>query len=633
MPNDGQSIRLSDGSLDFSLGVDSASPTTVQSPANPNGLSRQALAWMINATCRGGGITQRPRWQQLASFPANIGIYQGGWLYEPQLGNPYLMFQIGGFVWQVRVDTNNAVNQVTTPGEKDVNNTLVANPPTVPQAYMTQGEQFLVIQAGDWAVNQAGTLPLFWDGSAMRRSRGIIGPGNIPGGVQPFNELPAALSMTYFQGHLWYANGRQYNAGDTVNNPASGTVTYGFDDSVLKVTESPLAIGGDGFVVPTSAGAITALTYTAQLDATLGQGNLYIATRRQINSLVVPPNRTAWVAASAAATATTGTQPQQLVAQIRYGTCSERGVVRVNGDLFYGSPEPAIRSLTISTRYFRQWGNLPLSRNIRRALSYTSANLLSTQTGINFDNRMLMGLMPKPTPLGVAFPVLAPLDFDLISTLENRLPPAWEGILEGLDILQLFEGDFGGTQRAFAAVSSRTSQNTIEVWELTSSSFAIPATNTTDSPDNRVQWAFETPAYTWNKEGDLKQLEGGEVWIDRVVGTVDIQFFYRQDAAACWVPWAQTQFCSARNTCEDVNNPVCYPTQPYAEGQKFPLVLPAAQPRICNESNLRPTNIGYQFQMKAVIKGFCRVRGVMLYAVVKNRETYPTIAQAPQPKQ
>jgi len=161
-----------------------------------------------------------------------------------------------------------------------------------------------------------------------------------------------------------------------------------------------------------------------------------------------------------------------------------------------------------------------------------------------------------------------PLDFDLISTLQTKLPPAWEGIQEGLLVLQMFEGDFGGLQRGFAVVYNPTLGD-IEVWEFNKST-------KTDNGDSRVTWQIETPAYTWNKEFEMKQLDGGEIWLDSLSGTVDIQVWYRPDADPCWNPWYQKQICAARTTCEDLNNPVCYPVaRIIAKDSNFPSLYPS----------------------------------------------------------
>ena len=265
-------------------------------------------------------------------------------------------------------------------------------------------------------------------------------------------------------------------------------------------------------------------------------------------------------------------------------------------------------------------------------MNYTPSTLLATQTGIEFDNRLLMGVLPVQTHAGVAFQGLAMLDFDLISTLQEKLPPAWEGVWEGLDILQLFEGDFGGNQRAFAVVHSRVDAS-IQLWELLTQTGNTPPSNRFDNNDTRIEWRGETPAFTWNREFDLKQLDGAEIWLDELAGTVDITVQYREDASPCWQNWVQVSVCSARNQ-QELTGTVTpagqtpYPVNiTYCEGQKFALTLPAPQPGECDVSNLRPTNRGYQFQLRLTITGFCRVRGVLVRdtggaAAVRERELH-----------
>src|SRR5262249_7898744 len=150
---------LADGFLDFSGGINSLVPTTVASERVPNGLKRNQLAWLVNGTCRGTGITPRSGWQLLTTVHDGSMLYQGGWMYSPPGDLPYLMLSIGGQIYRVRVDTDNSVKNVMPAG--------TTNPPNEPMAHMVQGEEFLVIQAGD---NQ--TLPLIWDGVTMRRSLG-----------------------------------------------------------------------------------------------------------------------------------------------------------------------------------------------------------------------------------------------------------------------------------------------------------------------------------------------------------------------------------------------------------------------------------------------------------------------------
>jgi len=728
-------VRITDGSWNWVGGVDAGKVSSLATELFPEGLKRNQLAWMSNCTVRGGSIWPRTGWRRRTKVHPGNALYQGGFLYDNFVGGtfPYLMLSIGGEMYQVRVDLDDSVVNLSTVFG-------LSDPADIPYAFFIQGEEFMVKQAGDGV-----TYPLIWDGVTLRRSTGpgaIVGstaaPFNVPaaggwvdvtlagpytgannqivmidnqsyiqvvstqsitfrndaavapvGSIYPagtrildgggallcttlanfivpaigatvalpvwvdpavgapqavtidglgwtitavapvappavnhvllvnisatpgdvvatntslvtVSELPPATCMDYYMGRIWYAQDRQYTAGDIVLGP-SGTTAYQKRDSILKITENPLALAGDGFVVPTEDGIIRALKHTANLDTALGEGQLFAFTRKTIYALSVPVTRSKWI---------TETEPLQKVAQLRNGSYGERNIVNVNGDLFYFSWD-GYRSLFVAVRDFSQWGNTPISRNINRLLNFNERALLQPSSGVYFDNRMLQTSLPEQTEVGVAFNGLAVLDFDLVSSLEDtaantsRQPPAWEGWWQGVKLLQLFEGDYGGLQRCFAAVLAE--DGGIEVWELTTQ-------YRNDQDDNRVEWFVETPAWNWGREFELKKLDGGEIWIDRVYGTVYLDVYYRPDAETCWQFWHRTEFCSARTTCEDLVNPICYPTQPYGEGYKFPVTLPTPPYPQCNQMNARPMNIGYQFQMKIVLKGWCRIRGIMIHA-------------------
>lgn len=580
-------VRLTDGSFDFAGGVDSGKPTTLASDLVPHGLKRDHLAWAVNATMRGGGINQRTGFQPLCTVHPGNALYQGGWLYDAstQSANPWLMLAIGGHLYQVRVDTDNSVHDLTALSGYDI-------PATSQQAFFTQGEEFMIVQAGDGV-----TLPLFYNGTNLWRSLGLAA-------ANP--ELPPATCMTYHMGRIWYAQDRQYTAGDIVGGP-SGSVPYKKRDSILHVTENPLALAGDGFVVPTQSGLIRALRHTANLDTALGEGLLHIFTRKTVYSLNVPVTRTEWTAAK---------EPLQRVAADK-GAYGDRCLVNVNGDLFYQSPD-GVRSLTLAIRYFQQWGNTPISNNIERVLRFNDRSMMRFSSGIEFDNRLLQTMLPYETSVGPAFQAIAALDFDLISSLEEKLPPAWEGVYDGADFLQLFEGDYGGRQRAFAVVRSRE-DGSIQVWEMTTD-------DRRSNGDKRIQWQIETPAYTFGKEFELKKLDGGEIWIDKVFGTVNLDVYYRSDANSCWQFWTTTEFCSARSTCEDEDFPVCYPSQPYRENSAFAITLPSPPRANCNPVQKRQLDRGYQFQVKVVLRGWCRIRGIMIHASPLQKAPFENMA-------
>jgi len=524
------------------------------------------------------------------------GLYQGGWMYEPVNGAPYLIVAISGRFYRVRLDTDNSLEDITGP---------VVFPATEPFYHFAQGEEFMVVQAGDYV-----TLPAFWDGTTMRQSVGLNpGPGIT-------RELPAAGPMVYYQGRIWYAFFNRYTAGDIVRGP-SGTAPYALRDSILKVTENLLALGGDGFAVPSQAGTIRALQYSANLDKSLGEGTLFIFTRQQVYALDVPVTRAAWIAASS------NTPVNQRPVQRKNGGVSDRSIVAVNGDLFYQSLEPSIRSLFMSLRYFQQWGNAEISNNIQRLWAFNDRALMRFSSGINFDGRMYQSVLPEQRTQGVVSRGIATLDFDPITTLNDKQPPNWEGTYDGIDSLQLFQGDFGGRERAFSVIISRVDDG-IELWEITND-------RRFDNVDTRVSWYVEFPAFTWGREFDLKRLDGGEFWIDKLFGTVDLRFYYREDANPCWQLWHVTRFCTARTSCETINEPVCYPLETLREGGKFPITLPVPPLPNCDTQNSRPMNIAHQFQVKVEILGWCRIRGIILYAVPVLKQPFGGLQCAPGP--
>jgi hypothetical protein len=297
------------------------------------------------------------------------------------------------------------------------------------------------------------------------------------------------------------------------------------------------------------------------------------------------------------------------------GAVGHRCVVPSNGDLFYQAFEPSIRSLLRAVKNFGegQWGNTPISQNVERALQFNDRSLMRFSSGIEWNNRMLQAILPKVGTDGVNIihQGIAVLDYDILTNLEEKKSPVWDGLWDGLQTLELLTGDFGGLQKAFS-VSLSDEDNSINVWELTGS-------DRFQNGDSRVTWSPEFPAYTWGSVGyefKLKQLVGGELWIDKIYGTVDFDVYFRADAEPCWRFWLHHQVCAAR--CEDtMDTPTsAYPCQPNREGYAWSIPFPEPK-ATCNSMGVRPNTIGYQFQVKIVFKGWCRVRGLILHSIPK----------------
>jgi len=436
------------------------------------------------------------------------------------------------------------------------------------------------------------------------------------------NQLPAATQMGYYMGRIWYNQNGIVNAGDIVGGP-SGTSAVNFKDSVLCVTENPLVLGGDGFALPSQSGPITGIAFSNAVDAAMGQGLLYIGTARAIYALQVPVSRSDWINANS------NNQPQMVCVQLRNGWVNDRSIVQVNGDLYYQSNEPGIRSLIQALRYFGQAGNVQISSDIYRILKFTDRTLMDFASGILFDNRLLECLLPIQTAFGVVHQAIAPLDFEPLSTLESKLPPVWEGMWQGLQIFQLLEATFNGVDRAFAIVLSQSasSQNNIELWELTT---ADKWENAGTSLENRVTWQIDFPSYAWGEEFRLKKLVTAELWLDSLLGTVDFTMEFRPDSSSCWIKWHSWQLCAARDSSENVNNPIAYPLTQYDAGFLQTGCLPNP-PADCQTFTGRPSNQGYQFQCRLTIKGQCRIQGLMLGAEMMDRKTFDNLLNDMKP--
>lgn len=460
-----------------------------------------------------------------------------------------------------------------------------------------------------WQIFAVGTAPPAANHVLLSNIDDTPGATVLAGaGLYSSAELPAAGPMDYYMGRMWLANGREYVAGDIVGGP-SGTAQYNFRDSVLKMFENTYLSLGGTFRVPTNAGNIRALKHPANLDTALGEGQLLVFTRETIYSVNVVPTRAEWQSLS---------EPIQRVVQINHGSTSDWSVATVNGDLFYRSVN-GINSFIQANRFFGQWGNRPISVEEERATAIEDKGLLGFASGIAFDNRLLETALPEDSDVGVIHKGILPLNFDLISTLSETLPPKWEGINEGLDILKLLNGDFGGRERAFAFVRSKETGNAIELWEFT----ATELEDSNSFGESRIVWAFETPSFTWDQPFALKQLDSMELWIDRLFGTVDFVVQFRPDQHPCWEYWFKWQICSPRNNCEDpsVLLPCDYPSQTYKQSYRATMVLPTP-PSLCQVQNARPINIGYSFQFRVWVKGYCRVRGLLVHAFDRDKAPF-----------
>jgi len=395
----------------------------------------------------------------------------------------------------------------------------------------------------------------------------------IPSTIYSVPELPAGRMGAYGLGQNWMSlvDGLSFVCSDISRGP-SGTQAYSYRDSVLKTTD--LTFRGGNFAIPGAGNFITSMTFTANLDLSLGQGSLQVGTPAFMASVQSPidfdnpPSN----------------GPILTFSLIGNGPLAQNSTIRVNSDVYFRQVN-GFGSLVQARRDFNYPGNTPMGREMVRVLALDDQKLLNYSQGV----------------LHAGFSVL---NLDPLSGIVQKKPPVYDGLWTGINTLQIISGVFDGKERCFA-FTFNVSLSKIELYEL------FPS-NTDEIYDDGfipITWTFETPVL-FNR--DLKptmqkiSLRNGEIAIDRVRGPVSIQAFYRFDKA-CWEPWHQFTLCADTTGDE----------------QYFPrLGLGEPSSESCDPILNLPARDGYLLQVKFVVRGQCRFTKGKFAAVTLPQEKY-----------
>lgn len=422
----------------------------------------------------------------------------------------------------------------------------------------------------------------------------VVNNTDTPGAtrVAPLNvnsvpQLPAGRMGAYGMSRNWMSliDGISFIAGDIVGG-SSGTVAFNGRDAVLNVSENTYLNGGGVFRVPGSVGDIRAMRFAATLDASLGQGPLQVYTPNTVFSCNTPVDRTTWQNL---------TNPILTESLIANGAQGQNSTQLANGDTFFRSID-GMRTLILARREFATWGNVPISREVQTVLNADNKTLLQYGSAIVFDNRFLMTANPQQGPQGVYHNTTVALNFDPISALNQKSQPVYDGIWNGLNVLQFITGQYQGVQRAFSFVLN-TDLNKIELWELLATDAA-----TVDNGTDRITYQYETGSLFKDLDNkgpfDLCQLTDGEVFFDNALGRVDFAVYYKPDEYANWVLW--WSWSKTNSTALPVTFPRMGLGEPKTED--------------CDPNTDRPLRNAYTFQFKFVVTGHCRFLGARFKA-------------------
>jgi hypothetical protein len=669
--------RIVDGLLTAEGGVDSGfSPSLIQ----PN-----QLAWAVNTTVRGGFPKARPGiWVKNLTFldPDQLtnsgyynravesafktGYFQGCGSYINDQGEPYLFAAISGKIFQIDIGNNFLVTDRTPVGGTFTVNTrgrvsnvatyvtaaphglspgmvvrltepvgalypegffgdfvvqtipsptsfttyspgidagpllgppftaywLQANNPLATHVYFQQAENWLIVQ-------DQQSAPYLYNGMVFRRAAS--------------DEVPVGGPMAYGKGRLWVARGSEYYGGDLVY----GDPLYG-RNSVIRFTENTFLNEGGAFAV--SNGPITGLAFAANLDTSLGDGDLLVFTPTATYAFNAPVDRDVWKDLN---------YPIQRFALLNFGSFNHESIVPVNGDLFFRAQD-GIRSLIYARRDFTEWGNTPISRQVVRALAYDTEFYLSAASAVNFDNRMLMTIQPqKVNGRGIVHRGVVVMDFDLVSGMGRKLPPAWEGVWTGVDILQMLTVRIQKQDRCFIF---GLNQGDIGLYEVTKNG-QFDFDGFDDSP---IEWTIETRSLTFAEPANKKRLVSAEQWYDQVMGSIESKVYFKANEGECWQPWAEFKDCAKYRNCEpgEISCPPavinCQEVKYYQPPSRSRIALPQP-PDKCDVQTGGFTRDGYEFQLRYVNTGRFRLKRVAMVAQRLQEDIYGDLSRVACP--
>jgi hypothetical protein len=432
----------------------------------------------------------------------------------------------------------------------------------------------------------SGTSPSFTIQNINDTEGSVVTAGTV---IYSVPQLPVSRMGCYGMGRNWVSlpDGVSYVAGDMIGS-SSGSPQYNYADAVLCVSQNYLLASGGTFKISGAGETITAMSFVAQLDASLGQGPLQIFTDETVFSNVAPVDMTTWSAL---------TSPIQIEGLIGSGAISQDAVVQQNNDLIFRLSNGGIQSMLMASQNFNQWGNTPISKEVSRSIKNDDPNLLQYTSMVTFNNRMLMTCQFVPlskSPRGVYGAAMVALNFDPISSLSGKAPSVWDGEWTGLNVLQLISGTFNGSKQCYALCLS-PDLTQIELHQIQLDGAATLDNETPDGNGQPVAWEIESPMLFVEPENAssprlYKRLLNGDFSVRDITGDITYAVSYRSDQNPNWTRWygSTIKYAGAADP-----------------GYRRRIPIGSPNPNVFDATNNQPMREGYNFQLKIEFVGSC----------------------------
>ncbi len=550
-------------------------PGGVSSAVTPELLPASQFAWGYNQAVRGGKSHTRPPFVEL---PCGLppGLHQCSSYFGVQGG--MIVTSIGGNLFRIRIGEN---IYSWEPIPLTFRNSGVLN-----QAWMQQTVETLVIQDGQ-------STPILYNGSTARRAGAT--------------EVPRGRQMAYGNGRLWVAiNKNELVAGD-IRQRAPG--------SELFFTETNYLAGGGALFFSRGITGLEFIPITGAADF----GTLIVFGSDYAESIRADvTTRDQWG------------MPGFVTNVFRdIGAAGDWSIVQVNQDLYWRDSNGNIRSLANSISTNNSPGSTPVSREVSRIVGFDSDSLLPWVSSIYFNNRLLQTASPYLNISGgVSFRNLVSLDFSPISTMQGKLPPAYDGAWAGIPgIAQVVTGQFNGVNRAFVISSDEEAVN--RIWEIFPEGAGRDDISLSCGSgiitETRIESFIETPAINFGVDKQRKRLMRCDVWLSGIDGELDLKVYWRPDNTQQWTQWDDGADVCAKTTDASVDTPHTWKN---LLTQDRPQIKTFTIPDALDAVSKYALQQGFYHQLRVVWTGKCRIEKVMLHAQYDDdsdyREELPT---------
>ncbi len=515
----------------------------------------------MNIDVRGGKPSTRPDITARLSLPN--GLVQGAEYFSVQ--NGMIVASIAGRLYRLRIMAQSFAFEEIPLG--------FVNSGIIKQVWMTQTVETLVIQDGQ-------SDAILYNGSVAPRA----GPDEVPRGRQ----------MAYGNGRLWVA----IDANDVV----AGDIRTRTAGSELKFTEIKYLSGGGALFFQDPIVGMSFIPVTGVAD----YGVLLVGGAQQFHAIRADvTSRDDW--------ANTPGFVTNLLRSV--GISSQWSFVPVNQDLYWRDSNGGIRSVRNALADETGPGNAPISREVSRLTDYDSQQLLGFCSGIYHDNRLLMTSSPYLLANGgVGFKNLISLDFAPLSTMGGKGQPAYNGQWSGLNFVKLISGKFSGKNRAFAITTDDFGNN--QLWEFgTGSKWDLglvcdPTLGKTFIP-SPITCFVEYPLRNFGESKTRKRIERCDVWLSSVDGEIDLKVYWRADNSVKWLLWDEAATCAKTSDPSPTATPHVWKN---LTAQERPQFKTFSIPDLTNDIVKYAAQCGFEFQVRLVWTGKCRIHRMMCYA-------------------